>query len=142
MIKTLLIGLTAPFFAVIALAQELPSSSDSSLESSSFPSKPILTENAPQLAEELGGSKVVESSPVETERLLDQSISESSSTNSSGRDIASESDIASAKMAKEKAYPGGRDEDDLEVLVEREKPTRKMGGKNETESATLNENEF
>jgi hypothetical protein len=47
-----------------------------------------------------------------------------------------------AKAAKEKSYPGGRDEEDLEVQPQVIKPVRKMGAPQENAESPSNDDEF
>lgn len=52
-------------------------------------------------------------------------------------------DIKIGKMARERAYPGGRDEENLEVQALLIKPTRKEEAKKEnTSSPSSNDDEF
>ena len=61
--------------------------------------------------------------------------------------IADDSVVASEetqiiKMAHEKTYPGGRDEDDLEVQNQKPKPIRKMGGNSDNIDSSSSDDEF
>jgi len=52
-------------------------------------------------------------------------------------------DIRIGKIAREKAYPGGRDEEDLEVQAQLVKPIRKEDAKKENvEAPASNDDEF
>lgn len=52
-------------------------------------------------------------------------------------------DIKIGKIARERAYPGGRDEEDLEVQAQLIKPTRKEDAKKENASSpSSNDDEF
>lgn len=46
------------------------------------------------------------------------------------------------KAAKERTYPGGRDEEDLEVKPQVTKPTRKMGNVQQNTEAPSSDDEF
>ncbi len=61
--------------------------------------------------------------------------------------IADDSSLSSedsqvTKMAREKSYPGGRDEEDLEVQTQVIKPVRKMGNAQENVEASSSDDEF
>lgn len=58
------------------------------------------------------------------------------------RDLAAEEDSLVAKVAQEKAYPGGRDEDDLEVQQQLSVPVSKMAKKKENVEAPVFDDEF
>lgn len=46
------------------------------------------------------------------------------------------------KAARERTYAGGRDEEDLDVQPQLLKPTRKMGGQEESAPEPSNDDEF
>lgn len=61
--------------------------------------------------------------------------------------IAEDSGVSSEesqiiKIAHEKTYPGGRDEDDLDVQNQKPKPIRKMGGNSDNIEAPSSDDEF
>lgn len=58
-------------------------------------------------------------------------------------DVASSAeDSQVTKSAREKSYPGGRDEEDLEVQTQVIKPIRKMGNSQENVEAPSSDDEF
>lgn len=101
--------------------------------------------SSPLIAAELGSDNSVDAS---SEATAEQNRSALSQDIVIDRDIAaqrnatSEDDILVSKIAHEKSYPGGRDEDELEVQSVRDKPIRKMGGKSDTSEAPSHDDEF
>jgi hypothetical protein len=56
--------------------------------------------------------------------------------------VTSSEDVQIGRAARERSYPGGRDEEDLEVRSQVVKPIRKMGGLPESVESPANDDEF
>lgn len=60
-----------------------------------------------------------------------------------GEEESQSEDSQITKMARERLYPGGQDEEDLEVQSQLLKPVRKLDiEKEKMESSTINDDEF
>lgn len=58
------------------------------------------------------------------------------------RDLAGEDETLIAKVIQDKNFPGARDEDDIEVQPQLNKPTRKMGSNKENVETAVFDDEF